>query len=91
MNAKASLQERQRRHRESDGDEAAERETKRLRLEEIENQAMNEENPDKLTKLFEDYRSENMRSADVFNRAKVVMWQAHRVCLLWQWRRMRWL
>ena len=48
----------QRRHRESDGDEAAGRETKRLRLEEIESQTMNEENPDKLTKLFEDYRSE---------------------------------
>ena len=58
MNAKARLQERQRRHRESDGDEAAGRETKRLRLEETENQAMNEENPDKLTKLFEDYMSE---------------------------------
>ena len=50
------LQERQRRHRESDGDEAAGRETKRLRLEEIENQAMNEENPDKISKLFEDVR-----------------------------------
>ena len=61
MNAKARLQERQRRHRESDGDEAAGRETKRLRLEEIENQAMNEENPDKLTKLFEDYKSEYIR------------------------------
>ena len=61
MNAKARLQERQRRHRERDGDEAAGRETKRLRSEEIENQAMNEENPDKLTKLFEDYRSECIR------------------------------
>ena len=61
MNAKARLQERQRRHRESDGDEAAGQETKRLRFEEIENQAMNEENPDKLTKLFEDYRSEYIR------------------------------
>ena len=58
MNAKVRLQERLRRHRKSDGDEAAGREAKRLRLEEIENQAMNEENLDKLTKLFEDYRSE---------------------------------
>ena len=61
MNAKVRLEERLRRHRESDGDEAAGREAKRLRLEEIENQAMNEENLDKLTKLFEDYRSESIR------------------------------
>ena len=50
MTAKARLQERQRRHRESDGDEAAGREAKPLRLEEMENQAMSEENPDTLTK-----------------------------------------
>ena len=61
MNGKVRLQERLRRHRESDGDEAAGREAKRLRLEEIENQAMNEENLDKLIKLFEDYRSESIR------------------------------
>ena len=48
MNAKVRLQERLRRHRESDGDESAGREAKRLRLEEIENQAMNEDNLDKL-------------------------------------------
>ena len=47
--------------RESDGHETAGREAKRLRLEEMENQATNEENADKLTKLFEDYRSENIR------------------------------
>ena len=51
---------------------------------------MNEENPDKLTKLFEDYKSEYIRGhpygdGDTKRRrvqpAKVVMWQAHRVCL----------
>ena len=67
-NAKVRLQERvKRKTEEGEGEKTAEKEDKaetdmkKRRLDEIEDQAMREENPEKLSELFEEYRREYIK------------------------------
>ena len=62
-NAKARTQEKATKMRKEKGEDKDD--VKRRKLEEIENQAMQEEDPDKLADLFEKYRTEYIKERDV--------------------------
>jgi hypothetical protein len=61
-NAKARLQERGTKLKADKGDAANKDAAKRRRLDDLEDQAMKEEDPEKLSKIFEEYRREYLKA-----------------------------
>jgi hypothetical protein len=66
-NAKARLQERGMKLKAGGGATTDDTNTKRRRLDDLEDQAMAEEDPEKLKKIFEEYRREYIKARDDSN------------------------